>query len=230
MASKKPHQMKTNKWCITMWLTDGRTIDTLDQYVQAMPTNWHVEGQIEQGHDSQDRLHAQLFLKTEQTRGTKVQKYFPECYLDEARNPFALKNYVHKKDTRVAEFKTVENRSPQWSVVADRFFEWIVSDRPRAINAQTDDERMAYWDEFIGLSIQEGMRVEIIGVNPQYRSCVMRYWDSFIIASERRLSEKTSIDKKTDKTTDPQSDPVAEGGVVPASKSKKTLRAKVLKE
>lgn len=226
MASKKPHQMKTNKWCITMWLTDGRTIDTLNEYVQAMPTNWAIEGQIEQGHSTDDKLHAQLFLKTEQTRGTKVAKYFPNCYLDEAKNPFALKNYVHKKDTRVAEFKSVENRSPQWSVVSDRFFEWILQQRPRAIGVIDDDERMGYWDEFIGLSIQEGMRVDLVGVNPQYRSCVMRYWTSYLIAAEARLSTNTSVDKKTDKTEPP----VAEGGVVPASNSKKTLRAIVSKE
>lgn len=205
---KRPCDMKTGRWCITYWLTEGRTIDTLNALVQAMPQDWALEGQIEQGVDSQQHLHAQLFLKTPQCRGTRVAKFFPNCYINEAKNPFALQNYVHKTETRVAEFKTVENRSPQWHVVRDRFYEWYVSEYGAQLMFEVaDEEKLKYWDHFIGLSLEEGMNVDVIGVNPQYRSCILRYWTNMI----RRVSKNPapSIDKKTDR----QMDSLAGGGV-----------------
>lgn len=205
-----------------MWMTEGRTTETLDSLVQAMPNDWALEGQIEQGTDSQDKLHAQLYLRTPQCRGTRIAKFFPNCYIDEARNPFALKNYVHKQETRVAEFKTVENRSPQWSVVCDKFFDWMVAERPHAIYEKSDEDRYKLWDEFIGLSIREGMRVDIIGVNPQYRSCISRYWDAYwYCADQRTMSSSTPIDKKTDRQSLP--DPVAPPPIL-----KKCLSALIL--
>jgi len=189
--------MKTNKWCITMWLTDGRTVETLNELVTLMPQNWSLEGQLEQGTDSQQKLHAQLYLKTEQTRGTKVIKYFPNCYIAEAKNPFALQQYVHKEETRVAEFKTVENRSPQWFQVCDKMFDWYLVEHADLLHLQVDDEeRLKMWDKFIGLSIEEGMRVDIIGVNPQYRSCIMRYWSNYLRNAIRR--QKDRQDNKTE--------------------------------
>lgn len=200
-AGKKLCDMKTGKWCITMWLTDGRTLDTLNELVALMPQNWRLEGQIEQGHSTDDKLHAQLFLITEQTRGTKVAKYFPHCYIDEAKNPFALKNYVHKEDTRVAEFKTIENRSPQWFQVCDKMFDWYIQEYSEELFfGIDDDEKLRRWDRFIGISLEEGMRVDIIGVNPQYRSCILRYWTNYM-----RLAIRRQTDRQTKKLS-------AEGG------------------
>ena len=124
---------------------------------QNMPNDWAIEGQIEQG-KIDDKLHGQLFLKTPQTRGTKIAKFFPHSHIEEARNKFALQNYVHKEETRVGEFKTVENRSPQWSVVCDKFYDWLIIKTDYASQIRQDDEKLALWDEFIGLSIEEGMR------------------------------------------------------------------------
>jgi len=204
MTDKKPCDMKTTRWSITYWLTDGRTRETLDAHVQAMPQDWALEGQIEQGLDSQQRLHAQLYLKTPQTRGSRVVKFFPNCHVEEARNRFALENYVHKEDTRVAEFKTVENRSPQWHVVRDKFYEWYVEAHADQLAYKVDDEeKLKYWDIFIGISLEDGMNIDVIGVNPQYRSCIMKYWHNMI---RRVLSRNppTSVDKCLDKTEKPR--------------------------
>lgn len=192
---------KASKWCITYWLTEGRTEETLKELVKNMPENWAMEGQIEQGHCKDDKLHAQLFLKTENTRASRIRKYFPNCYINKAENPFALKNYVHKTDTRVAEFMTVENRSPQWSVVRDKFFDWIIENEPFYGHIKDDmDERVSprleLWDKFINLSVAEGMSIELIGVNPQYRSAVRRYWSGMITCAEKRA---TSVDRQTDR-------------------------------
>jgi len=202
-------QMKQTAWSITMWMTDktGYTPETINEFVQNMPNDWSLEGQIEQGKTSQTDLHYQLLLKTPQTRGTRIAKFFPKCHIEDARKFHALKNYVHKADTRVAEFKTVENRSPQWSVVCDRFFDWVLVEQPEmGFFGVVDEERMRLWDRFIGLSIQEGMRVDVIGVNPQYRSCIMRYWSDYIELAKTRAP----VDK-LDRQTNRQKD-VAEGG------------------
>lgn len=207
---KRLSEMKKTAWSITMWMTDktGYTPETINEFVQQMPNNWAVEGQIEKGKESGD-LHYQLLLKTEQTRGTRVAKFWPKCHIEGAENFHALQNYVHKEDTRVAEFKTVENRSPQWSVVCDRFFDWLLAEEEQvSFFGTTDEERLRLWDKFIGLSIEEGMRVDIIGVNPQYRSCIIRYWQNYIRVAKTR----TSVDK-LDRQTDRQQ-PVAGGGVV----------------
>lgn len=221
MSKKQPHEMKTNKWCITYWLTEGRTQDDLNAMTQNMPSNWKLEGQIEQGHDIDDKLHAQLMLHTEQTRGTKIAKYFPSCFIDEAKNPFALKKYVHKQDTRVAEFKTVENRSPQWRVVRDKFFDWLLHREEFPATIETEYDKYRLWDEFIGQSLEEGMEVDLIGVNPQYRCCINKYWKNGINMAIKR--QQTPVDKKTDKTEDKVLDEVAEGGVVPIVKKVRKL-------
>lgn len=195
---KKLSEMKSSKWCITYWLTDGRTVETLETLVQQAPNNWALEGQIEQGHTQDDKLHAQLFLKTEQTRGTRIAKFFPDCYINEARNPFALQKYVHKEDTRVDEFKTVENRFPQFKEVRNRFYSWYVSSNPTSYLFKVlDEDKLTQWDIFIGISLEEGMEVDVIGVNPQYRSIIMRYWTNMINIAVRNLP--SSIDKKTDR-------------------------------
>jgi len=211
--------MKTTSWSLTHWLTDGRTLESLHQLVQQMPPDWHLEGQIEQGVDSQKNLHAQLYLKTPQTRGTRIAKFFPHTHIEESRNRFANQAYVHKEETRVAEFKTVENRSPQWHIVRDKFYEWYVEKHADKLAFKVDDEeKLKYWDIFIGISLEDGMNVDVIGVNPQYRSCIMKYWYNMI---RRELSKNppTSVDKCLDKTNP---DPSPGGGI---PRVKKVIKA-----
>lgn len=201
LSGKKPSEMKTTHWMLVYWLTEGRTRADFDALVQNMPTDWHIEGQVEQGETSDGKLHLQLYLKTPQTRGTRIAKFFPSTTIDEARNQFALQNYVHKEETRVAEFKTVENRSPQWSVVSDKFFDWVLREKTdNGFFGVPDEERLKLWDTFIGLSIREGMRIDVIGVNPQYRSCIIRYWTDYLEFAKTRASVDNCLDKDKDKT------------------------------
>lgn len=197
---KRLCDMRQTAWCITMWLTEetGYTPESIHDLTQAMPNDWSLEGQMEMGKDSEGKLHYQLLLKTPQTRGTRVAKFFPKCYIDEAHKFHALKAYVHKQDTRVAEFKSVENRSPQWSVVCDKFFDWLIREQPEvSMFGVVEEERMRLWDKFIGLSIEEGMRVDIIGVNPQYRSCIQRYWSNYIALAKTR-APVDKVDRQTE--------------------------------
>lgn len=142
---------------------------------------WSVEGQLEKGSTSEGKLHYQLMVKTPQVRHSALRKAFPSCHIEEARNAKALENYVHKEETRVGEFKTVVPTFIKWEVLRSKFFEWLVKTEDVGIHSyQHDYERLAKWDEFIGLSIEEGMEVDLMGVNPQYRSCISRYWTSYV--------------------------------------------------
>lgn len=216
---KRLSDMRATAWSVTMWMTDetGYTPDTIHTFTQNMPNDWSVEGQMEQGKESGD-LHYQLLLKTPQTRGTRVAKFWPKCHIEDAQKFYALKTYVHKEDTRVGEFKTVENRSPQWSVVCDKFFDWMLVEQPQVgFFGQTDEERLRLWDKFIGLSIEEGMRVDIIGVNPQYRSCIGRYWQNYIRLAKTR-SSVDKLDRQTNSQDPPIQNPASPGGGVSAFK------------
>lgn len=205
LSGKKPHEMKTTFWSLVYWFTDGRNRETLDLLVQNMPTDWHLEGQIEEGGESQDKRHGQFFLKTPQCRGTRIAKFFPHTTFDEGRKFHALKNYVHKEETRVEEYKTVENRSPQWHVVCDKFFEYLVTQVPDSQYIRDENEKWSLWDAFINDSIREGMRIEIIGINPQYRGCINKYWSGFWDRTYIRLNvskTETIVDKCLDKDID----------------------------
>jgi len=210
MSDKKnPCDMKATRWSITYWLTEdsGNTEETFQTCIQNMPTDWQMEGQYEKG-EKDGKLHLQLLLKTPQSRGTRIVKFFPKCHIEEARNGFALQTYVHKEETRVGEFKTIENRSPQWAIVVEKFADWYIPQNPTNLSVM-EEERLRLWDRFIGLSIEEGMKVDIIGVNPQYRSCILKYWSSYMKLAFLRL--ETSVDKKTDKTKDNES---SGGGII----------------
>jgi hypothetical protein len=160
---------------------------------------WGIEGQIEEGEEG--TRHYQLLVKTPQIRFSAVKKVFPTAHIEKARNIAASKLYVHKDDTRVGEFKTVENKFVQFKDIRDRFFDWIISTYyPLEVDADgkeiqiNDSDYMGIWDKFIGISITEGIECDVIGVNPQYRSCIQRYWKSYV---HRQLDRQTDRQAET---------------------------------
>lgn len=188
---------RANNWSLTMNMKNIPR-ERCEEYIgHARQLGWNVEGQIEQGEEGTH--HYQLLVKTPQVRFSAIKKVFPTAHIEVARNVAALRNYVHKEDTRVEEIKQVENKFVSWKDVRDRFFEWIVDMGYSHLNR--DDERMYRWDEFIGISIAEGIECDVIGVNPQYRSCIMKYWTSYV---RRQLDKQTDIDTQTDRQTDRQ--------------------------
>jgi len=195
----EPPTTKGSRWAITVWLTQntGYTRETYDRFIQSLPPDWKLEGQEEKGKNSPDH-HFQLMLWTGDTRKSRVMKIFPKCHIMKARNPFALQNYVHKSDTRVAELKTIETKSPQWHVIIDQFSAFAIEQGDH--ENLNDDEKLRIWDRFIGLSIEEGMRIDIVGVNPQYRSCIMKYWPNYINRYKRVSAQHPlETDRQTDK-------------------------------
>lgn len=67
-----------------------------------LPALWKLEGQFEQGENG--TTHFQGMLSTPQIRFSAVKKVFSRAHIEPARNKAALKQYVKKDDTRVAEF------------------------------------------------------------------------------------------------------------------------------
>jgi len=179
----------------------------------AIRMGWKPDGQRETG-DKNGVKHYQLQLHTPQVRFSQVKKVFPTAHIEQTRNKFALKNYVHKEATRDGEidFKNIENRFVQYKDVRDRFYEWLLQEfeAPEMIADRTET-----WDKFIGISIEEGIECDVIGVNPQYRSCIQKYWLNEI--RKARLKKTASVDDKTlDKTisvdkTDSQTDETISG-------------------
>lgn len=88
-------------WSITINNPEER------EYVNVpMPPGWVLEGQVERG--EQGTEHFQGCLKTTQVRMSSVKRHFPRAHIEIARDVKALKAYVHKDETRVAEVKTTQ--------------------------------------------------------------------------------------------------------------------------
>lgn len=174
---------KSSAFSLTVWMppyTEETAKEMLARAQQLHP-RWSIEGQMEKGHKS-GKLHYQLMVKVKggQERLSALRKAFPSCHVEVARNTTALEQYVHKQDTQVAEFKKIECAFVRWPDLRKKFFEWMISNEDvMSLSYTSDEDKMSKWDEFIGLSIEEGMEVDVMGVNPQYRSCIIRYWDSY---------------------------------------------------
>lgn len=187
---------RASNWSVTLNMKNISQERCEDYIESAKGLGWGIEGQIEEGDEG--TRHYQLLVKTPQIRFSAVKKVFPTAHIEKARNITALKKYVHKSDTRVEEFKTVENRFVQFKDIRDKFFEWVLATYYTHEEVDLpEQDYMTIWDKFIGISITEGIECDVIGVNPQYRSCIMRYWKSYV---------RRQIDRQTDRQTETSSE------------------------
>lgn len=178
-------------WSVTCNLANV-TRDRVEDCIQnARLSGWGIEGQIERG--EQGTEHYQLMVKTPQVRFSAVKKMFPTAHIELARNRIALEAYVHKEETRVQEVKKVEVTFLTYPQVRNQFFAWA-RDQVHHGASYDHDDRLALWDRFIGLSIEEGMECDLIGMNPQNRACIAKYWVSYF----RRIP---ITDRQTDSQT-----------------------------
>lgn len=194
---------RATAWSVTMNMKNIPK-DKCEEYIgRARQNNWNVEGQIEQG--EQGTQHYQLLVRTPQVRFSAVKKAFPTAHIEVCKNVSALRNYVHKEDTRVEEIKSVENKFVSWKDIRDKFYEWVVEYGEGHVKDQ--QRQLDLWDQFCGESWLQGIECDIICVNPQYRSCVIKFWKYGV----RRQTEKTdniSIDRQTDRQTQEVSVPI----------------------
>lgn len=163
----------------------------------ARQLGWGVEGQLERGEEGTE--HYQLMVKTPQVRFAAVKKVFPTAHIEVARNRKALEQYVHKEETRVESLKSIEVTFLTYPQVRSQFFKWLVERKFFESNTLDPEARLRLWDEFIGLSIEEGMHVDLIGMNPQHRGCISKYWRHYIAYeySRRQTDERSQLDSQS---------------------------------
>jgi len=221
MTKIESTKVKAYGWSLTVWFSKV-SIEVFNEYLaQALASHpkWSIHGQMEKG-DLSGKEHYQLFLKTpDQPRKSTLIKFFPSIHIESENNRNALEKYVHKEDTRIGEFKNIERSHITFKETCLQFFTYL--HRQELLDeVYTTDERMVLWDEFIELSVGEGIVVDIIGVNPQYRSCISKYWNGYITQYIRQ-------DNKTQDTPINSVAPIL-NAVIPKEESNK-VRKKIVK-
>lgn len=203
---------KARGTCWSLTINNPTDVDTTVQ----LPPRWRLEGQFERGEDN-GTLHLQAMLKTPQERWSAVKKVFPRAHILIARNSAALKNYVHKDDTRVAEFETRESNIPNWyeysNEIAKRFDLEQYAQRRRDLKDKDvfnkevlGQIRLDMVDEMVASDIESGRQgIEWIAVNPNFRQAWKKFGVSLAKreqAKEKEESGSQGEDDQDDETID----------------------------
>jgi len=139
-------------------------------------------------------------------RFSAVKRQFPRAHIELARNERALKEYVHKEETRVGEFTPI--RTPnifevQTSVCQmwdEREYEEI---RDRLADLHKKDAIMLYVDTLVDRMIRQGARgIEFISINPMWRSSWSRHAHSILHRHESQPTPPVETDRQTDTDVD----------------------------
>lgn len=185
-------------WSVTI---NNPREDDEENIADARSRGWIVEGQKEVGENGTP--HYQLAVNTRiQQRFPALKKAFPRGHIEPARNVKALKQYVHKEETRIAELgssaKYITSRKRLWELVVDV----LQSGEPPKEHRILMGEDVPYWsdrfeplkalDYACDLLIRQGYHcVETMAVNPQTRSAWKTFWQSLIV--------RRDLDRQTDR-------------------------------
>lgn len=161
----------------------------------ARSKGWGIEGQLEKGAEGTE--HFQLMLRTPQERFSAIKKVFPTAHIEVARSRKALELYVNKDETCLEKLKKVEITALTYPQVRTQFFKWYIDTHQPP--CRDPDDRLNMWDRFIGLSIEEGMHCDLIGMNPQHRGCISKYWLHYIAYEQasRQTEDRRQEDSQT---------------------------------
>lgn len=198
MSSAAKKQERHTCWSVTI----NNPIAADDENIQlARQKGWRVDGQPERGKEG--TLHYQLIVKTPQVRFSAVKKQFPRAHIDPARNVAALEQYVHKQDTKAGELPETSEYYPSLSKLWMMFTEWYDNGIGRCgegsyLPPPHGDRALEMFDAFISDIICKGYHVETMGVNPQTRSCVVKYLDAIFVRSRKMVDIRRQTDRQTD--------------------------------
>lgn len=183
---------RATKWSVTINIKEAISQSTAEHCIStARQKGWTVLGQLEQG--SEGTNHYQLAVATPQVRFTAVKKVFPGAHIEVAKDWNALVKYCNKEDTRVG--KLIDIKFVTFQMVRDKFFDFIITTVHSDSDYElTEDTKMRLWDQFVGHSLEQGIEADLVGVNPQYRSCIMRYWSSYICLAVRRQTDRQTAE------------------------------------
>lgn len=189
------NSIRGTHWSVTLNMKKVSRETCEAQIETARQANWGVQGQIEEGDEGTP--HYQLLVKTPQVRMTAVKKIFYTAHIEKARNIAALETYVHKGEGRLEEMKTIERKFVQFPEIRKKFFQWVIEEGHEQVGDY--DRKLSLWDEFISLSIMERVECDVVGVNPQYRSIIQKYWSANVFVAQE--DRQRSIDRQTDRQT-----------------------------
>lgn len=187
---------RSTTWSVTINNPIGADEENINL---ARQKGWNVEGQLERG--AEGTPHYQLLVRTPQVRFSAVKKAFPRAHIEVARNVAALRQYVHKEDTREGELKEQSDRYPSLSKFWVLIYDELKFNPDKPYNL-LDSEiypgaffTMSEFDDAVRYLIRSGYHVETMGVNPQMRSCWKMYG--------RDLMYRVAVDKdsQTDETS-----------------------------
>lgn len=185
-------------WSVT--INNPKTCDE-ENIATARTRGWIVEGQKELGENGTPHYQLAVNCKSQQ-RFSALKKVFPRAHIEQARNPKALKTYVHKDETRIAELpnsdRYVTSQHKLWSLVVDELQNGEADKRHRIL--VNDDkpylsnifEPLPALDYACDALIRKGYHcVETMAVNPQVRSAWKTFWSAIIA--------RRDIDRQTDR-------------------------------
>lgn len=180
----------------------------ITDYQIPLPVGWTLEGQLEKG--EQGTEHYQGMLRTPQARFSAIKKVFPRAHIEVAKNPAALKKYVHKEETRVAEVERIPTLFEYQTLIAKKWVEDEYQERvKRCIQSNKvpdfDEIAMCYLDTLVATDIEQNGRrgAEFIAINPMWRASWRKFWRSIII--------RDGCNSKGEGTKDAQDDETAAG-------------------
>lgn len=204
-----PEDEKARATCWSITINNPTDSDTNVQ----MPARWRLEGQYERGEEN-GVLHLQAMLKTGQERFSAIKKVFPRAHILPARNVAALRQYVHKEDTRVAEFETKTSDIPNWyeysNEIARRFDLKEYADRYRRLrdkdlmNSEKHGQiRLDMVDEMVAQDIESGRQgIEWIAVNPNFRQAWKKFGCSLAKREQAKEKAEEGSQGEDDETID----------------------------
>lgn len=193
---------RATKWSITINNPIERDEENISK---ARQQGWSVEGQKEVGENGTE--HYQLLVDTKkQQRFAAMKKAFPRAHIEVCRNVAALKKYVHKEETRVAELMSDNEQYPSLQKLWDLFYKWLLDNNHDWRYGSYSQQRwLDLFDKFIENAIQNGYVVETMAVNPQIRSCIKNYGYSIMWRSFNRIEDLHSNGGEPRRQTDEDS-------------------------
>jgi len=177
---------KGTNWCVVI---NNPTDADVECIAQARQRGWTVEGQKEEGENGTP--HYQLYINTKgQQRFSALKKQFPRAHIEVARNPEALRTYSTKEATRIGTLPSTQEQYPSQAKV----WAWFGEHYEYALNKYgkiVDGNLLPLFDEMIRKKTEEGYYVEMMGSNPQVRSCIKLYGHAIHAREQKR---KTALE------------------------------------
>lgn len=145
---------------------------------------WTVTGQLEKG--ANGTPHYQLIVRTPQVRFSALKKQFPRAHIEIAHHPDALAKYVVKEETRVAAIDGTE-KYPTQAKTMTFFGEHMIRLRETVnLECLAPQQILNEFDRMCEYKIREGYYMELIAVNPQVRSAIIKFGLAIVFRERMR--------------------------------------------